>query len=175
MEPTMINEIAALLEASSPYGLLVMAIYGLWMITKRKDAELKQLYERLLNLSEVQVSAISRVETALVELKRVIERITGFRRAIRLGVPLAIRFRPVANRTRVPRVQFPPANKEDIASGFGSIAATPLKGSPPTKAGIAQGIIHHTEFFPISLQTQIQSTIFLGRGLHSRLSAFCET
>ena len=76
MEPSMINDIAALLEASSPYGLLVFASWGLWSINKRKDAELKQLYEKLLNLSEGQISAITRVETALVDLRRVIERIT---------------------------------------------------------------------------------------------------
>jgi hypothetical protein len=60
---------AALLAASGPYGLVVVLGWAFWKVNERKDAALRELYERVAEMSAAQTEAITKVESALVALK----------------------------------------------------------------------------------------------------------
>lgn len=67
------SAIAAWLQATGPYGLVAILGWAFWKVNERKDAALRELFERVAELSSAQTAAITKVESALVALKSVIE------------------------------------------------------------------------------------------------------
>lgn len=65
--------IANWLQATGPYGLVVVLGWGFWRINERKDAALRELYEQVAAMSRAQTEAVIKVEAALVALKHAIE------------------------------------------------------------------------------------------------------
>ncbi len=66
------TSIATFLEASGPYGLVAILGWAFWKVNERKDAALRELYERVADISTQQTIAINKVEVALVALKEAI-------------------------------------------------------------------------------------------------------
>ena len=69
MDPATLSTIAQVLQATGPYGLVVVLGWALWKYGDRKDRELKTLYERVLEMSAAQTNGISKMEAALVSLR----------------------------------------------------------------------------------------------------------
>lgn len=65
--------IATWLQASGPYGLVAVLGWAFWKTNERKDAALRELYEKVAEMSRAQTEAIVKVEAALVALKGAIE------------------------------------------------------------------------------------------------------
>ena len=65
--------IATWLQATGPYGLVAILGWAFWRINERKDAALRELYERVAEMGRVQTEAVTKVEAALVALKDAIE------------------------------------------------------------------------------------------------------
>ena len=63
------------LAASGPYGLVAILGIAFWRVNERKDAALRELYEKVAEISRAQTEAITKVEAALVALRYVIEEI----------------------------------------------------------------------------------------------------
>ena len=61
--------------ASGPFGIVGILSYALWKINEKKDAALREIYERVAEMSATQTKAIVRMESALVKLKESIERL----------------------------------------------------------------------------------------------------
>ncbi len=74
MDSASMAAIADLLSASSPYGVLVILGWSHWRLTEKKDKEIKELNERMADLGERQVTALTKVEAAIVALKEAIDR-----------------------------------------------------------------------------------------------------
>lgn len=74
-----ITAITSFLTASGPYGLVAVLGVAFWRLSERKDAELRALYERIVQLAEGQTQAITKVESALVALKAAIDDLRGRR------------------------------------------------------------------------------------------------
>ena len=72
MEPSTISTIADLLAASGPYGFLGVTIIAYWKLSQKKDRQMRELFDRVVELSEAQTAAITKVEAALVALKEAI-------------------------------------------------------------------------------------------------------
>ncbi len=69
------TSIASWLAASGPYGLVAILGWAFWKTNERKDAALRDLYEKVAEISRAQTEAITKVEAALVALKHAIEEI----------------------------------------------------------------------------------------------------
>jgi len=69
MDTSTISSLAELMSASGPYGLLALISIFFW----RKDKEIKEMHERLLETSERQTIAMIKVEAALQALRTAIE------------------------------------------------------------------------------------------------------
>ena len=67
------SSIAAWLQATGPYGIVAILGWAFWKINERKDAALRELYERVAEMSRAQTEAIVKVEAALVALKGAIQ------------------------------------------------------------------------------------------------------
>ena len=67
------SSIAAWLSASGPYGIVAVLGWAFWKINERKDAALRELYERVAEMGRVQTEAMVKVEAALIALKKAIE------------------------------------------------------------------------------------------------------
>ncbi|MEZ4247888.1 MAG: hypothetical protein R3B99_06585 [Polyangiales bacterium] len=65
--------IAAWLQATGPYGIVAILGWAFWKINERKDAALRELYERVAEMGRTQTEAMVKVEAALVALKEAIE------------------------------------------------------------------------------------------------------
>src|SRR5690606_27997371 len=65
--------IAAWLPATGPYGIVAILGWAFWKINERKDAALRELYERVAEMGRTQTEAMVKVEAALVALKEAIE------------------------------------------------------------------------------------------------------
>lgn len=68
-----ISNVATWLQATGPYGLVAVLGWAFWRVNERKDAALRELYEQVAEMSRAQTQAITKVEAALVALKRAIE------------------------------------------------------------------------------------------------------
>lgn len=75
MDSVNIGVIAEVLSATSPWGILAVLFIGYTKLQERKDKQIKELSNRLIELSERHVSALAKVESALVSLKEAIDRI----------------------------------------------------------------------------------------------------
>jgi len=71
--PEPIPSWAAWLAASGPYGIVAILLVALWKVHERKDEALRELYERVAEMSAAQTAAFVKVEAALVALRDVIE------------------------------------------------------------------------------------------------------
>ena len=71
------STLAAFLEAGGPFGMVAVLAVAYWKVSEKKDAALRELYERVAEISTAQTLAINKVEAALVALK---EAITELRR-----------------------------------------------------------------------------------------------
>jgi hypothetical protein len=74
MEPDSLSTVAQVLSATGPYGFVAVLSWALWRVLDRKDRQLRTVYDRLVQLSEVQAGALAKVEAALVALRQAIER-----------------------------------------------------------------------------------------------------
>jgi len=72
VDPSTISTIADLLAASGPYGLVCVLAWAFWRVNEKKDRQLRALYDQVVELSETQTAAITKVEAALVALKEAI-------------------------------------------------------------------------------------------------------
>ncbi len=57
------------LSASSPYGMLAATLWAFWRINERKDNQMRQMHERIVDLAQKQTQALTRVESALLALR----------------------------------------------------------------------------------------------------------
>jgi hypothetical protein len=71
------TSIAAWLSASGPYGLVAILGWAFWKVNERKDAALRELYERVAEMGRTQTEAVVKVEAALVALRQAIEDLRG--------------------------------------------------------------------------------------------------
>ncbi len=65
--------IATWLQVTGPYGLVATLGWAFWRINERKDAALRELYERVAEMGRAQTEATVKVEAALLALKEAIE------------------------------------------------------------------------------------------------------
>ena len=72
MDGTEISTIAQVLAASVPYGFLAVIVVAYWKLSQKKDRQMRELFDRVAELSEAQTAAVVKVETALVALKEAI-------------------------------------------------------------------------------------------------------
>ena len=68
-----VSGIAAWLQETGPYGIVAILGWAFWKINERKDAALRELYERVAEMGRAQTEATVKVEAALVALKEAIE------------------------------------------------------------------------------------------------------
>jgi hypothetical protein len=73
MDPSALASFAAILTATGPYGILVVAGMALWRINEAKDRQYKELSQQIINMASAQTEAVSKVEAALVALKNAID------------------------------------------------------------------------------------------------------
>ncbi len=67
------GEIAEFLKASGPYGLVAVLGWAFWRVIEKKDYEVKELYEKVAQITEAQTLAITKVEAALLALREAID------------------------------------------------------------------------------------------------------
>ena len=72
MDGTQISTIAEILTASGPYGFVAILGVAYWKLTQKKDGQMRELFDRVAELSEAQTAAVVKVEAALVALKETI-------------------------------------------------------------------------------------------------------
>jgi len=68
MDPSTLNEIAKILAATGPWGLVAGLAWAFWRVNSRKEQEVHDLYGQLAELSKEQTEA-------LLEVKRTIEKL----------------------------------------------------------------------------------------------------
>lgn len=73
----MYTTIAEFLKATGPYGIVAILGWAFWRVSKKKDQEMKELYEKVAQISEAQTSAITKVEAALLALREAIDELRG--------------------------------------------------------------------------------------------------
>ncbi len=73
MDTSTISGLAELMAASGPYGLLAIVVVFFYKFNDRKDKEIKEMHERMVELAEKQTAAITKVEAALQALRSAIE------------------------------------------------------------------------------------------------------
>ena len=69
MEPNGIQTIIRLLEAGGPLGVALGMSWFLWTMIEKKDRAMRELYQRVMELSEKQHIAMIQMETALTSLR----------------------------------------------------------------------------------------------------------
>ena len=72
--------LATWLQATGPYGLVAILGWAFWKVNDRKDAAIRELYEQVAELSRAKTMAITKMESALVALKDVVEELKEPRR-----------------------------------------------------------------------------------------------
>ena len=72
MDPTEFSPLAQFLAASGPYGLVAILAIAYWKLSQKKDRQMRELFDRVVKLSEAQTAAITKMEGALVALKEAI-------------------------------------------------------------------------------------------------------
>ena len=73
----MYTTIAEFLKATGPYGIVAILGWAFWRVSEKKDQEVKELYEKVAQISEAQTSAITKVEAALLALREAIDELRG--------------------------------------------------------------------------------------------------
>lgn len=68
-----LSTIAQVLEATGPYGLVGALGMAFWRLNEKKDAQLRELFDKVAEMGRVQTEAVIKVEAALVALKDAIE------------------------------------------------------------------------------------------------------
>lgn len=66
------NTAAQWLQATGPYGIVVILGWAFWRVNERKDAALRELYDRVADMSRAQTEATVKVEAALIALREAI-------------------------------------------------------------------------------------------------------
>jgi len=66
------TSIATWLQATGPYGLVAVLGWAFWRTNEKKDAALRELYDRVAEMGRAQTEAVTKVEAALVALKEAI-------------------------------------------------------------------------------------------------------
>ncbi|MDJ0766545.1 MAG: hypothetical protein QNJ97_26460 [Myxococcota bacterium] len=74
MDATSIETIAKMLQATSPYGVLVALAIWYHRVTDRKDREIKELNNKMTDIAERQILALAKVESAILALKDAIDK-----------------------------------------------------------------------------------------------------
>jgi hypothetical protein len=69
MDMTTFQSVASFLSSTGQWGLLAVLGIAFWRLSERKDKDMQALYEKLIELSESQTSAITKMEGALTALK----------------------------------------------------------------------------------------------------------
>jgi len=64
-----IKDIAVWLQASGPYGFVCVLGWAFWHMNEKKDAALRELCDKVAEMSRAQTEAVTKVEAALVALK----------------------------------------------------------------------------------------------------------
>ena len=67
------TSIATWLQATCPYGLVAVLGWAFWRVNEKKDAALRELYDKVAEMSRAQTEAVTKVEAALLALKEAIE------------------------------------------------------------------------------------------------------
>ncbi len=67
------SDIANWLQATGPYVLVAILGWAFWRINERKDAALRELYERVAEMGRAQTEATVKVEATLLAIKEAIE------------------------------------------------------------------------------------------------------
>jgi hypothetical protein len=67
------STIATWLQATGPYGLVAVLGWAFWRINEKKDAALRELFDKVAEMGRAQTEAVTKVEAALVALKDAIE------------------------------------------------------------------------------------------------------
>lgn len=65
--------VAAWLSATGPYGLVAILGWAFWRVNEKKDAQLRELFDKVAEMGRAQTEAVTKVEVALVALKDAIE------------------------------------------------------------------------------------------------------
>ena len=73
MEIALISSISEMLANTAPWGFIGLISWAFWRINERKDKQLVEMHQRLITLSEAQISATVKMESALVGLRTAIE------------------------------------------------------------------------------------------------------
>jgi hypothetical protein len=69
-----VANVATWLQATGPYGLVVILGWAFWRIHERKDQALRELYERVAQLGTAQTEAMTKMDASLDALTAAIER-----------------------------------------------------------------------------------------------------
>ena len=69
MDSLNISMLTRFLEVSGPYGLFIVSAWAIWVVNEKKERALREIYQKVIDLSEKQTSAIVKMESALVALK----------------------------------------------------------------------------------------------------------
>jgi hypothetical protein len=67
------TSVATWLQATGPYGLVAVLGWAFWRVNEKKDAALRELYDKVAEMSRAQTEAVIKVESALVALKDAIK------------------------------------------------------------------------------------------------------
>jgi hypothetical protein len=67
--------VASWLSATGPYGFVCVLAWAFWRVNERKDAQLRELFDKVSEMGRAQTEAVVKVEAALVALKDAIEAI----------------------------------------------------------------------------------------------------
>ncbi len=65
--------IATWLQATGPYGIVAVLGWAFWRVNERKDAQLRELFDKVAEMGRAQTEAVTKVEAALVALRHAIE------------------------------------------------------------------------------------------------------
>jgi hypothetical protein len=67
------TSVATWLQATGPYGLVAVLAWAFWKVNEKKDAQLRELFDKVAEMGRAQTEAVTKVEAALVALKDAIE------------------------------------------------------------------------------------------------------
>ena len=68
MDGTLIGEIAEILKTTGPWGIVVVLGYAYWRNARIKEKEIKELYERITQLSTEQTKALLDMRESIRDL-----------------------------------------------------------------------------------------------------------
>lgn len=71
------GSVASWLQATGPYGIVAILGWAFWKVNERKDATLRELYERIAEMGRAQTEAVVKVEAALLALKQAIDQLSA--------------------------------------------------------------------------------------------------